>query len=98
MRRDLDYTRNAFGCTSVGQPAGCKVSASYELNDRDGYLDEGSFHGTNVAGVVAGVAPGARIIAMDVYGWKDGSLQWTEPAIDAAVRQAINMKANGWNI
>lgn len=94
----VDYTRNAFGCTSVGQPAGCKVSASYELNDRDGYLDEGSFHGTNVAGVVAGVAPGARIIAMDVYGWKDGSLQWTEPAIDAAVRQAINMKANGWNI
>lgn len=52
----LDYKRSAFGpCTAPGQPAAtCKVIYTEDILADDGVLDEGRFHGTNVAGIVAG--------------------------------------------
>lgn len=65
----VDYTRAAFGgCSSAGNPAECKVAAAQDMALNDGVLDDpNSMHGTNVAGIVLGVAPGARVAALDVF-------------------------------
>ena len=64
----VDYTRAAFGsCTSPGVPASCRVVYAHDFAPDDGKLDT-IYHGTNVAGIVLGVAPGTRIAALDVFG------------------------------
>jgi chitodextrinase len=64
----VDYTRAAFGaCTAPGVPANCKVVYAQDFAPSDGKLDADG-HGTNVAAIVAGVAPGAKIVALDVFG------------------------------
>ena len=63
-----DYTRNAFGnCSAPNTPTGCRVvfAQDFTLND-DGALDAHG-HGTNVSGIILGVAPDTRIAALDVF-------------------------------
>jgi len=63
----VDYTRPAFGsCTSPGVPAACKVVFFQHFEPNPVSLDPDG-HGTNVAGIVLGVAPGTRIAALDVF-------------------------------
>lgn len=63
----VNYTLATFGsCTSPGVPAGCKVVYAQDFAPSDGTLDADG-HGTNVAGIVLGVAPDSRIIALDVF-------------------------------
>lgn len=62
----VDYGRTAFGSCSA--PGGsCKVAVAMDFATTDGARDTGNFHGTNVAGIVLGVAPGARVAALDVF-------------------------------
>ncbi len=64
----VDYTRVAFGaCTAPGIPSEtCKVAAAVELATADGSNDDNG-HGSNVAGIVVGVAPDSRIAALDIF-------------------------------
>ena len=63
----VDFTLPAFGaCTAPGQPAGCRVAAAAEFASNDGSRDDDG-HGTNVAGIVLGMAPAARVLALDVF-------------------------------
>ena len=75
----VDYTRSAFGsCTSPAPgycsdtsppaaPPGCKVACARDFTPtNDGFLDDNG-HGTNVSGIVVGVAPDTRIAALDVF-------------------------------
>lgn len=62
----VDYTNSAFGqCTAPGQPASCRVSVAMDIAADDGVLDS-SGHGTNVAAILSGIAPSAKILALDV--------------------------------
>ncbi|MBI5097882.1 MAG: S8 family serine peptidase [Nitrospirae bacterium] len=86
----VDYTRAAFGsCSSPGYPAGCRVIAAYEFAPQDYSLDNDG-HGTNVAGIVLGVAPDTRIIALDVF--RTDGLAYSSDVI-AAINWVIANKA-----
>lgn len=65
----VDYTRSAFGsCTAANVPAGtCRVVYAADFATNDNLLDEALGHGTSVAAIVLGVAPEARIAALDVF-------------------------------
>ncbi len=64
----LDYSRAAFGsCTSPGKPSTCRVVAAQDIAFLDFLKDRGSYHGTNVAGIIAAVAPKAKLIGLDVF-------------------------------
>jgi subtilisin family serine protease len=64
----LDYRHSDFGsCTAVGEPSGCRVVAMEDFAAADGKLDDSSGHGTNVAAIVGGVAPGTDLIGLDVF-------------------------------
>ncbi len=63
----VNYTLTAFGsCSAPGVPSSCKINVAADFALPDGYLDDAG-HGSNVAGIVAGVAPGAKIAALDVF-------------------------------
>ncbi|MCB2184359.1 MAG: S8 family serine peptidase [Desulfobulbaceae bacterium] len=76
----IDYTHAAFGsCTSPNTPASCRVAYAQDVAPEDYSLDS-TGHGTNVSGIVAGVAPGAKIIGLDVF---DGNSAWYSDIISA---------------
>lgn len=61
----VDYTNAAFGgCAAPG--GACRVAYAVDLAPDDGKLDSNG-HGTNVAAIVLGVAPDARIVSLDIF-------------------------------
>jgi Subtilase family/Domain of unknown function DUF11 len=83
-----DYTLSDFGCTSPGVPAGCKIS-TYQRFAGGSALDFIG-HGSNVAGIVVGVATGAKIAALNVFG---DSATTSDSTVVSAVNWAIANKA-----
>jgi Subtilase family/PKD domain/Viral BACON domain len=85
MDTGVDYTHSAFGsCTSPGLPAGCRVAYVEDFGTDDFTMDS-SGHGTNVSGIVLGVAPDADILGLDVF---DGASAFTSD-IEAAADWVI---------
>jgi subtilisin family serine protease len=78
----LDYKRAAFGpCTGPATPADtCRVIHVQDFARNDNKLDDSSLHGTNVAGIVAMVAPGTKLIGLDVF---DGEGAYTSDIVNA---------------
>jgi len=63
----VNYTLPDFGsCSAPSVPAGCKVVYAHDFPPDDGAFDDNG-HGTNVAGIVLGVASDTRIAALDVF-------------------------------
>jgi hypothetical protein len=92
-----DYTLPAFGsCTAPGVPsASCRVVVAQDFGADDNVRDDGSLHGTNVAGIVAQTAPGTRILALDVFEGAAASTTSVLAAIDFVIahRAAYNVAA-----
>jgi uncharacterized repeat protein (TIGR02543 family) len=61
----VNYVNGVFGSCST--PGGnCRVAYAQDFASSDGQLDDNG-HGTNVAAIVLGVAPAAKIAALDVF-------------------------------
>jgi hypothetical protein len=76
-----DYRVADLGsCTAVGTPASCRVVYAQDFATPDGMLDDSVKHGTNTASIAAAAAPGAQIIALDVF---DGQGAATSTIINA---------------
>ncbi len=81
----VNYTLSAFGsCTSPGTPSGCKVVYAQDFATPDGLRDDDG-HGTNVSGIVMGVASDTRIAGLDVFELisRCGNCAYTSVIIDA---------------
>ena len=78
----VDYTLSTFGsCTEPGLPSGqCRVSFARDFDVEDGTTDDPIRHGTNVAGIVADLAPGTKILSLDIF---DGDYAYTSTIVDA---------------
>ena len=94
----VDYTRAAFGsCSSPGAP-GCKVVLAEEIATQDNTPDASpQLHGTNVAGIVLGVAPDSSIAAVDIFtddvAWTSDILAGINWVIERKTDDGINMVA-----
>jgi Ca2+-binding RTX toxin-like protein len=64
----VDYTRSAFGSCSAPGPT-CKVVVAQDFAPDDGLRDDpaAGFHGTNVSGIIVGVAPDTKVLGLDVF-------------------------------
>lgn len=78
----VDYTQATFGsCTGPGLPADkCRVSFARDFDTEDNTPDDAIRHGTNVAGIVADLAPAAKILSLDIF---DGDYAYTSTIVDA---------------
>jgi hypothetical protein len=95
----VDYTRPAFGSCSA--PGGaCKVVVAQDFAPDDGMLDDPAAgrHGTNVSGIVVGVAPDTKILGLDVFNGQTSNASTQVSAINFAISKqatynirAINM-------
>ena len=62
----VNYSLSDFGsCSAPGSPASCKVA--FEQCFATGGCQTNKDHGTNVSGIVVGVAPDTKILALDVF-------------------------------
>jgi len=84
-----DYRRAPFNCTAPGTPAACPVLFAKDFAVDDRALDTGSFHGTNVSGIVLSMAPKAKIVALDVF---DGDWAYTSTIL-SAINWCVQNKA-----
>lgn len=92
----VDYRKHAFGsCAAPG--GGCKVAYAADMAADDGALDDDG-HGSNVAAIVLGVAPAAKVVALDVFDGEYASSSTLLTSIDWVIQHrdeygivAINM-------
>ncbi len=88
----VNYTQSDFGpCTAPATPSTCKVVYLANTADSSTGLDTStSGHGTNVAGIIVGVAPGVKIAAINVFGAGQST---TDALIIGAIDWAISNQA-----
>ena len=69
LDKRVDFRLPAFGsCTSSGFPSGCKVVVQQDVADlADDGLGYQDGHGTNVAATVLAVAPGSKVVSLNVF-------------------------------
>jgi len=81
----IRYRKSAFGCKKPGKPSSCRVAMTWDQAKNDHKLDDDG-HGTNVSGIVAGVAPGTKLIVVDIFNGEYSSKRIITKAIDRIVR------------
>jgi hypothetical protein len=88
------YRKSAFGCRKPGKPATCRVAMVWDQAKNDRKLDDDG-HGTNVSGIIAGVAPGTKLIVADVFD-KHGFT--SSKVVSKAIDRIVRLKRRGLNI
>ncbi len=89
----IDLTHPAFGgCTAVATPASCRIAAVQTFVASP---NAGNAHGSNVAAIVIGVAPEARVASLDVFSAAGAPLSSILNAINWAItqRESLNIVA-----
>ncbi|HET8526899.1 MAG TPA: S8 family serine peptidase, partial [Actinomycetota bacterium] len=96
----VDYRRSAFGsCPAPGTP-GCKVVVAQDFAPDDGMRDDpaAGFHGTNVAGIVVGVAPDTKVLGLDVFNGPDSRISTQVAAINFVISRQANYNIRAINM
>lgn len=89
----INLTHSAFGgCTAVATPASCRIAA---METFVASPSAGNAHGTNVAAIVVGVVPDARVASLDVFSSSGALTSDIVSAIDWAIanRGSLNIVA-----
>lgn len=90
----VDFTRDAFGqCSSPADRPACRVKFAADFTDEDDGARDAHGHGTNVSGIVLGIAPRADILSLDVFNGTSARASDIIAAIDWAI-----VNANRFNI
>lgn len=99
----INYTLAAFGgCSAPGVPSTCKVAYAEDFAPNDSQTDDNG-HGTNVSGIVVGVAPNTKILGLDVFS-TDGlayysdildAINWVIANRDTYTIVSVNMSFGG---
>ena len=86
----IDYKLSAFGsCTTPGTPAGCRVVAAVDTSGNLNRVTTANNHGTNVSGIVAGVAPATKIASFNALPGGSG----TDSTVIAGINWGIANKS-----
>lgn len=99
----VQYNNGHFGDCSSFNNSTCKVVLYDDYASRnDGSADDMG-HGTNVTGIVLGVAPGAKALVFDVFNTytnAQGKKDWTTDnrAVNRAIQKAIEWRRQGYNV
>lgn len=97
----LDYARAAFGTCPTVPAVDCSVGHVQDFTTLDdGQLDDGAptcssdgaCHGTNVAAIALGVAPGAQVLGLDVF---DGLYAYDDALLAAINWIVLNQATHG---
>jgi hypothetical protein len=65
LTRGADYAHPDLGaCPYPGAPEPCRVAFARDFTPADDGLTDSSGHGTNVASIIAKVAPGVKILVL----------------------------------
>lgn len=97
-----DFTHADLGACTAAGAAGCRVVYAADFAAQDNARDVGG-HGTNVSAIVAKTAPGANILALDVFGSGGtassthiiAAIDWVISNKDAYNIRVINMSLGG---
>ena len=93
----INYTLPAFGsCSAPGVPSSCRVIASVDVTGNNVTLNtDPRGHGTNVAGIVAGVAASTKVAAINAFSAGTSSTSWIIAGINWAIanKGAYNISA-----
>jgi hypothetical protein len=100
----IDASRAAFGNCGPRSSGGCRIAASVQLapENRSRYFSANP-HGTNVAGIVGEVAPGAELLDLNVFRGSDSyvfsdllaGIEWTLEHRSEHNIVAMNMSVGG---
>jgi|GEM_PF-2924362 len=92
----VDFTNSAFGCTAPGTPATCGVV--YAKSFGTGGNAVSREHATNVAGIVREVAPGSKVLSLDVFnGDRTPDSVWMQ-AVDWCIANKATYNISALNI
>ena len=91
-----DYLRPGFGNCQLGPgSAGCRVAVAEDVALDDGSRDSSPvLHGTSVAAIVAGTAPGTTLLVYDVFNGATAS----QSSLAIAVQRVIQRKMAGLDV
>ncbi len=94
----VNYALSDFGnCTSPGVPASCRVKVAQDLATEDNALDDNG-HGTNVSGIVAGIAKGTQLAVFDVFDGASASSSVVISGINWAITNQLNYNISSINM
>lgn len=99
----VQYDNGYFGNCSSFNNSSCKVVLYDDYASKNDGSTDDMGHGTNVTGIVLGVAPGAKALVFDVFNTytnAQGKKDWTTDnrAVNRAIQKAIEWRRQGYNV